>query len=105
MFFHIFFFFNDTATTEIYTTVHTLSLQTLFRSPLRLLVGDRCPRHEAGLAHGQVVDRKSTRRTPVTDCYLVCRLLLEKKKKILQYTRTRPKRQASRHPLSHKQAE
>src|SRR3546814_4096194 len=27
------------------------------------------------------VDRKSTRRTPVTNAHLVCRLLLEKKKK------------------------
>src|SRR5213595_4165399 len=30
----------------------------------------------------RVRDRKSTRRTPVTLSYLVCRLLLEKKKKI-----------------------
>ncbi len=28
----IFFFFNDTATTEIYTALNTLSLTTLFRS-------------------------------------------------------------------------
>src|SRR5881628_4102777 len=28
-----FFFFNDTATTEIYTSVNTLSYTTLFRSP------------------------------------------------------------------------
>src|SRR3546814_2363289 len=31
------------------------------------------------------VDRKSTRRTPVTNAHLVCRLLLEKKKKIRQH--------------------
>src|SRR3546814_10489551 len=30
-------------------------------------------------------DRKSTRRTPVTNAHLVCRLLLEKKKKEKQY--------------------
>src|SRR3546814_5436609 len=29
---------------------------------------------------GLAVDRKSTRRTPVTNAHLVCRLLLEKKK-------------------------
>src|SRR3546814_6316324 len=29
---------------------------------------------------GNQVDRKSTRRTPVTNAHLVCRLLLEKKK-------------------------
>src|SRR5213594_3416293 len=31
-------------------------------------------------------DRKSTRRTPVTNAYLVCRLLLEKKKKKHKYS-------------------
>src|SRR5881628_3955509 len=32
IFFYFFFFFNDTATTEIYTSVNTLSLHALFRS-------------------------------------------------------------------------
>src|SRR3546814_2824711 len=32
------------------------------------------------LAAGVIADRKSTRRTPVTNAHLVCRLLLEKKK-------------------------
>src|SRR3546814_4693743 len=40
---------------------------------------------EAGLKltprHYSYLDRKSTRRTPVTNAHLVCRLLLEKKKK------------------------
>src|SRR3546814_4655252 len=42
--------------------------------PARL--AHRNPRDGAG-----VLDRKSTRRTPVTNAHLVCRLLLEKKKK------------------------
>src|SRR3546814_9380382 len=33
-------------------------------------------------------DRKSTRRTPVTNAHLVCRLLLDKKKKIKKSTKT-----------------
>ncbi len=33
---------------------------------------------------GPQADRKSTRLTPVTNSYLVCRLLLEKKKKMSQ---------------------
>src|SRR3546814_10693335 len=33
-----------------------------------------------------VLDRKSTRRTPVTNAHLVCRLLLEKKNKQHQHT-------------------
>src|SRR3546814_7199732 len=33
---------------------------------------------------GRNRDRKSTRRTPVTNAHLVCRLLLEKKKKIIK---------------------
>src|SRR3546814_1861731 len=32
-------------------------------------------------------DRKSTRRTPVTNAHLVCRLLLEKKKKTHEQTK------------------
>src|SRR3546814_1109521 len=45
--------------------------------------GGREPRHSGirARAHAGVADRKSTRRTPVTNAHLVCRLLLEKKKK------------------------
>src|SRR3546814_2359514 len=43
-------------------------------------------------APGRVQDRKSTRRTPVTNAHLVCRLLLEKKKPPCTNTRiTHPK--------------
>src|SRR3546814_8973844 len=44
-------------------------------------------RHTFGSIAGELGDRKSTRRTPVTNAHLVCRLLLEKKKnsRIQQY--------------------
>src|SRR5210317_1687802 len=71
-----FFFFNDTATTEMYTLSYTLSLHdalpispVTFRNlvcRLLLVTG------EIGRAHV---------RTPVTFRNLVCRILLEKKKK------------------------
>src|SRR2546427_9088964 len=74
-----FFFFNDTATTEIYT----LSLTTLFRSRRR----NRC-RSPPITSHLQNTrarstrsDRKSTRLNSSHSQNLVCRLLLEKKKK------------------------
>src|SRR3546814_7262541 len=42
------------------------------------------PGGRRGLIMPGSTDRKSTRRTPVTNAHLVCRLLLEKKKKKLQ---------------------
>src|SRR5712664_4558588 len=74
-FFSFFFFFNDTATTEIYT----LSLHDalpISANPLRIEPwwGSRSPR--LWLAR----DRKSTRLNSSHDQDLVCRLLLEKKK-------------------------
>src|SRR5881394_4679970 len=76
----IFFFFNDTATTEIYTGWYTLSLHdALPISPPRAArqrgsTAGRRPRphqhREIGRAHV----------SPVTPSNLVCRLLLEKKK-------------------------
>src|SRR3546814_10494120 len=47
---------------------------------------------EFGEDHGVLArrDRKSTRRTPVTNAHLVCRLLLEKKNKPLTRTSTPP---------------
>src|SRR5213595_4201585 len=74
-----FFFFNDTATTEIYTTEDTLSLHDALPICRRRWPGrPGCPWHRSAPVPGK--DRKSTRRTPVTLSYLVCRLLLEKKK-------------------------
>src|SRR6266446_2371084 len=71
-----FFFFNDTATTEIYT----LSLTTLFRSSLcarrSLCAGCSCARNRKRRSEEHTSELQSP-------CNLVCRLLLEKKKCIL----------------------
>src|SRR2546430_17524435 len=85
--FFVFFFFNDTATTEIYT----LSYTTLFRSRPRLSRG-RGGGHPGGLGAGQSAGPRRVRRLPhrseehtselQSQSNLVCRLLLEKKKKI-----------------------
>src|SRR6266487_2594523 len=73
-----FFFFNDTATTEIYTLslhdalpISTLSRGTSGRSAGRCVVSGRSCRSE---------EHTSELQSPV---HLVCRLLLEKKKKPL----------------------
>src|SRR5690348_18454325 len=73
-----FFFFNDTATTEIYT----LSLHDAL--PIYLLFGGR-PAHHAYVllgrhGYGRSEEHTSELQSPV---HLVCRLLLEKKN---QYT-------------------
>src|SRR2546425_4761065 len=82
--FSLFFFFNDTATTEIYT----LSLQTLFRSREReLLLRLLRVLHEALGATGALLERRRFERHRSEEhtselqslAYLVCRLLLEKK--------------------------
>src|SRR2546429_6663804 len=86
----IFFFFNDTATTEIYT----LSYTTLFRSldvarnvdesPLQF--DSSASASYSCLTGGQVPAQKEERSEEHTSelqsrLHLVCRLLLEKKKK------------------------
>src|SRR5256885_14396519 len=79
-FFYFFFFFNDTATTEIYT----LSLH----DALPISSGALLARIDFGLAlaGGQLegVNVRSEEHTSElqSPCNLVCRLLLEKKKKI-----------------------
>src|SRR5258708_11597870 len=74
----IFFFFNDTATTEIYT----LSLHDAL--PISYLAL-RCSRYINGVAmhHGEI-NRRSEEHTSELQSpdHLVCRLLLEKKKNI-----------------------
>src|SRR5256885_14716415 len=75
-----FFFFNDTATTEIYT----LSLHDALP-----IYGDRAP-PASSIAHSERRSRPRRRRSRSEEhtselqspCNLVCRLLLEKKKKI-----------------------
>src|SRR5256885_6437624 len=86
----IFFFFNDTATTEIYT----LSLHDALPISLSLVaaaVGCRVVEVAAERAHGSLSPLPSRVRTRhrseehtselQSPCNLVCRLLLEKKKK------------------------
>src|SRR5256885_6612838 len=79
-----FFFFNDTATTEIYT----LSLHDAL--PISHQASQDCQRRRlaaltqrdqpeaGGAAHGRSEEHTSELQSP---CNLVCRLLLEKKKK------------------------
>src|SRR6266566_10147387 len=72
-FFLFFFFFNDTATTEIYTlSLHdALPIYRVDGDPAAELGGaGACPRH------GRSEEHTSELQSP---CNLVCRLLLEKK--------------------------
>src|SRR5256885_11603929 len=76
----LFFFFNDTATTEIYT----LSLHdALPISDLPVdrpgVLGHRLPRRAPGHPENRSEEHTSELQSP---CNLVCRLLLEKKKKL-----------------------
>src|ERR1017187_11009284 len=71
----VFFFFNDTATTEIYTLSLHDALPIFCRlagGALRCAAAHRCP-----LPRSE--EHTSELQSPM---YLVCRLLLEKKKKI-----------------------
>src|SRR5229473_8680974 len=72
-----FFFFNDTATTEIYTLSLHDALPISARAHARLLAISDRTRHSPSLA------RRSEEHTSELQslAYLVCRLLLEKKKK------------------------
>src|SRR3712207_8495864 len=93
----LFFFFNDTATTEIYTlSLHDAlpicrpryagwrrpraSCRAASRPPPRAASARRCARRRRGSAAGS---RRSEEHTSELQSrqYLVCRLLLEKKKK------------------------
>src|SRR3712207_9282530 len=90
----LFFFFNDTATTEIYTlSLHdalpisrALSLRspTCRRAAKSSAPSPPCGRRLSGLSRSAFtttsLDRKSTRLNSSHAQYLVCRLLLEKKK-------------------------
>src|SRR6266699_7305936 len=77
--FSFFFFFNDTATTEIYT----LSLHDALPIRGRSLCSARCPRLPASSRCEPRSRRRSEEHTSELQSrpQLVCRLLLEKKKK------------------------
>src|SRR3712207_7199905 len=102
----IFFFFNDTATTEIYTlSLHDALPISRRRQPDRVghgpRVRDNAPlgqgcqqagarRMSAGTRLGEIITTSTVRSEEHTSelqsrQYLVCRLLLEKKKKKLIY--------------------
>src|SRR3712207_7222566 len=91
---HLFFFFNDTATTEIYTLSLHDALPISHRGPVveRERLELRARRPPGGLVERQRddvadrdarVDERSEEHTSELQSrqYLVCRLLLEKKKK------------------------
>src|SRR2546426_415697 len=80
--FSFFFFFNDTATTEIYT----LSLHDalpIYPCPPRRCSSAGLPHHPScGDCPGGVATRSEEHTSELqSPCNLVCRLLLEKKKK------------------------
>src|SRR2546426_3685729 len=84
-----FFFFNDTATTEIYTlSLHDAlpiwSSPTIYMPTTRSSMEMRlvCCGTTTNFSQARVhQDRKSTRLKLQSPCNLVCRLLLEKKKR------------------------
>src|SRR2546428_3292881 len=77
----LFFFFNDTATTEIYT----LSLHDAL--PISHHVGIAVEREEVGLVRGDEPAERSEEHTSELQSRsdLVCRLLLEKKKILTRF--------------------
>src|SRR3712207_9044298 len=86
-----FFFFNDTATTEIYTlSLHdALPISSTVLSMEREPTGGRRGRIVAGVSAGQAVGTHPRSEEHTSELqsrqYLVCRLLLEKKKTKLKY--------------------
>src|SRR3712207_7062587 len=92
-----FFFFNDTATTEIYTlSLHdALPILTWVFDGINLIVPDTVPSKmvaltsaDAGRTWSQPVTVRSEEHTSELQSrqYLVCRLLLEKKKQTKPYS-------------------
>src|SRR2546426_3122297 len=79
----VFFFFNDTATTEIYTlSLHDALPISIF---LLFLLGATSSKDfsdmEGDMAHGCLRSEEHTSELQ-SPCNLVCRLLLEKKKRV-----------------------
>src|SRR5256885_5337465 len=95
-----FFFFNDTATTEIYTlSLHDALPIYVVRvaapprlAPLVDVNGSTAPRRRRTVGVSRSEEHTSELQSP---CNLVCRLLLEKKKKN-QYTAIRRLRHGAR---------
>src|SRR2546430_15697498 len=88
VFCHFFFFFNDTATTEIYTLSLHDALPICVALPAQLQVlADRRVGDSAGAAHRRSEEHTSELQSQSN---LVCRLLLEKKKYYIDLTCTVP---------------
>src|SRR6202030_4877406 len=81
----LFFFFNDTATTEIYTLSLHDALPILRDDALHH--GQRGD-HDPAVADGRVRSEEHTSELQ-SPCHLVCRLLLEKKTTVEQFSRAR----------------
>src|SRR5260221_7757483 len=84
----LFFFFNDTATTEIYTLSLHDALPIFAISLLTLLIVSALVFIVTGLLPGDVRSEEHTSELQ-SHSDLVCRLLLEKKKKSVSKTGTR----------------
>src|SRR2546425_9099793 len=83
----IFFFFNDTATTEIYTSFPTRRSSDLVTKffgpsmPMAVPSGSRAERYRRNSACAMPMGRSEEHTSELQSlAYLVCRLLLEKKK-------------------------
>src|SRR5690348_17637696 len=93
-----FFFFNDTATTEIYTlSLHDALPISRLRRQLRTFARAGAVRQVTGLAlrPRRSEEHTSELQSPV---HLVCRLLLEKKKKKNKETKQTSRKQAKGEP-------
>src|SRR2546425_3995802 len=84
-----FFFFNDTATTEIYTLSLHDALPISSRSPIRKLKEAATALGlELVLSKDRILERSEEHTSELQSlAYLVCRLLLEKKKKTQRQTK------------------
>src|SRR2546430_11052392 len=87
----LFFFFNDTATTEIYTLSLHDALPILRAEPLRPVV-----RTSVAVRDAEYADKKERSEEHTSELQsqsnLVCRLLLEKKKHVAWVLRSMPSR-------------
>src|SRR2546427_10623915 len=79
----LFFFFNDTATTEIYTlSLHdALPISQLFRNEIERAPGAQAGGHKGAAPQRALVRSEEHTSELQSQSNLVCRLLLEKKKK------------------------
>src|SRR2546430_4578756 len=100
---YTFFFFNDTATTEIYTLSLHDALPISVPAVLDPLVPDEQREHRRGRGHRDERPRSEEHTSESqSQSNLVCRLLLEKKKKKKQQ-KLNIERQENEHSMQDKQ--